>query len=71
MLTREQENRVEQMAEHHGRLLVRHGYADGSIRLTLEDSKHYLVTEAGTLVEAGHDWTDSWTQFTETKEIAS
>jgi hypothetical protein len=63
--TRMQENTLDRMCEAYGRLLVRHGYADRTVRVTVETGKHFKISEAGTLISAGFDHTDDALAFRE------
>jgi hypothetical protein len=67
MVTRAQENRIEQLAEAHGRVCVRHHYTDGDVRVTAENGHHYILrtypegsTGMAVMLDAGVDFSVRW-----------
>ena len=50
-LTKEQESRVEQLANAHGRVCVSHGYQHGKIEALVPCGQRFVVEPHGTMVD--------------------
>jgi hypothetical protein len=60
--TRQQDNMVEKLSLKHGRLLVRTGYADKSIRVTAPNGAHYIINPEGQAKQVQSDFSVNWNQ---------
>jgi hypothetical protein len=57
-MTRQQENRLEDLALLYGRLAVRDGYADHAVRVTLTSGRHLIIRDddRATVADGGLDF---------------
>lgn len=60
MATREQENRIDQLALAHGRTCVRDGFVDHVVRVTVPDGTEHFVNEDGVFVRTGLNFSVDW-----------
>jgi hypothetical protein len=60
VMTREQDTALERLALRHGRVHVREGYADGTVRMTTPNGHELQVDDSGQVLREGHDFSIDW-----------